>query len=59
MNLGAASPTNVSTINDAAAQKLTVSFQEAIGSTNTPVYAAVFIEPAEPSATVSVARDRS
>jgi hypothetical protein len=55
LNPGAASPTNVTAIYDATAHTLSVSFQEAIGSTDVPAYAAVFIEPAEPSATASVA----
>ena len=49
LNPGSASPTNVSMIYDATAHSLSVSFQEALGSTDTPEYGAVFLEPAEPA----------
>jgi hypothetical protein len=49
LNPGSANPANVTAIYDAAAQSLTVSFQEAIGSRDTPVYAAAFLDPANPS----------
>src|SRR5436305_10837324 len=44
-----AAPTNVTMLYDAAAQSLSVSFQQALGSSDTPVYGAVFLEPAEPA----------
>jgi hypothetical protein len=49
LNPGSANPTNVTAIYDAAAHSLSVSFQEAVGSHDTPVYAAAFLDPANPS----------
>ena len=49
LNPGSASPTNVTMLYDATAHSLSVSFQQALGSTDTPVYGAVFLEPAEPA----------
>jgi hypothetical protein len=50
VNPGSANPTNVTAIYDATAQSLSVSFQEAIGSRDTPVYGAAFLDPSVPSA---------
>src|SRR6266446_612709 len=50
VNPGSASPTNVSMLYDVGAHSLSVSFQQALGSSDTPVYGAVFLEPAEPAA---------
>lgn len=49
LNPGSANPANVTAIYDAAAQSLSVSFQEAIGSKDTPVYGAAFLDPSSPS----------
>jgi hypothetical protein len=49
LNPGSANPTNVTAIYDATAHSLSVSFQEAIGSKDTPAYAAAFLDPANPS----------
>src|SRR5262249_14210297 len=51
LNPGSASPANVTAVYDAGAHQLKVSFQEAVGSTDTPEYGAVFLEPAEVSST--------
>jgi uncharacterized repeat protein (TIGR01451 family) len=51
LNLNAAVPTNVTAIYDATAHSLSVSFQQAPGSTDVPVYGAVFLDPAEASST--------
>src|SRR5215831_11224036 len=47
---GSADPANVTAIYDAAAHSLSVSFQHAIGSRDTPVYGAAFLDPAYPTA---------
>jgi hypothetical protein len=49
LNPGSANPANVTAIYDATAHSLSVSFQQAIGSKDTPVYAAAFLDPADPS----------
>ncbi|HLW65732.1 MAG TPA: carboxypeptidase regulatory-like domain-containing protein [Gemmataceae bacterium] len=46
---GSADPANVTAIYDASAQSLSVSFQQAIGSKDTPVYGAAFLDPAYPT----------
>lgn len=50
LNPGSADPANVTAIYDATAHSLSVSFQEAIGSKDTPVYGAAFLDPVTPSA---------
>src|SRR5262245_21368223 len=45
-----AAPTNVTMVYDTIAHSLSVSVQQALGSKDTPVYGAVFLEPAEPAA---------
>src|SRR5215471_17600735 len=49
VNPGSADPANVTAIYDATAHSLSVSFQQAIGSRDTPVYGAAFLDPASPS----------
>jgi hypothetical protein len=51
LNPGSANPANVTAIYDATAHSLSVSFQEAIGSKDTPVYGASFFDPSSPSTT--------
>ena len=46
-NLGSAYPANVTEIYDSTAQSLSVSFTQAVGSTDTPVYGAVFLYPVD------------
>jgi hypothetical protein len=50
LNPGSADPANVTAIYDATAHSLSVSFQQAIGSRDTPVYGASFLDPASPTA---------